>query len=149
MPRPCHQAKPVPYDEIDVEIRRLVSIINKYPGIRTISSCAGHQQSLQSTVGFRAADQEALGRLVAALPFTGSQGQFLDRPILQSIYVTVDNDHGAPTYVLRISGSPYYIQRELLASVEEALSSGPERPASHPSSPNDGWNGNMGTSPVD
>lgn len=32
------------YDEIDIEIKPLCDILNKIPGIKTISSCCGHNE---------------------------------------------------------------------------------------------------------
>ena len=121
MLRPVHQVQPVPYQDIDVEIRRLVSIINGFPGLRTIHSCAGHDHTPQTEVGFLADSQACLCRLVAALPFIGSRGRFLDRPLLESIHVTSELEKGCLIYVLRITGSPHYHQREILISVEDSL----------------------------
>ncbi len=32
----------VPYDEMDANIRSLVEVINRFPGLNTIDSCGGH-----------------------------------------------------------------------------------------------------------
>lgn len=32
----------VPYEEIDINVRSLVEIINRFPGLHTIDSCGGH-----------------------------------------------------------------------------------------------------------
>ncbi len=33
---------PVPYDDIDANVRSLVEVINRFPGLNTIDSCGGH-----------------------------------------------------------------------------------------------------------
>lgn len=33
---------PVPYDEIDVNVRSLVEVVNRFPGLHTVDSCGGH-----------------------------------------------------------------------------------------------------------
>lgn len=39
-----HPAPPPDYSDIDPECRPLVAAMNEFPGIRTISSCCGHER---------------------------------------------------------------------------------------------------------
>jgi hypothetical protein len=134
---PPNQESLVPYDAVDVEIRHLVGLLNRLPGISTTSSCAGHDVHVpQTVVSFRAESQCALCGLIQALPFLGSRGRFLDQPILESIYVTVEHEHNRRiSYQLRVTGAPFYMQRQLVGEVEQAIISSLEVPGIHPSCP--------------
>lgn len=133
MPHPRFEIPPeVPYTSIDVEVRRLVQLMNAFPGIQTYSSCAGHQQTPQTEVGFRAGHQGDLCRLIGALPFLGARAALLDQPILESIYVTAELEDGCVGYKLRITGAPRYHQRELLMQVEDSLVKSLEAQGTHP-----------------
>jgi hypothetical protein len=134
---PSDQNSLVPYDAVDVEIRHLVGLLNRLPGISTTSSCAGHDRHVpQTVVSFRAETQCALCGLIKAMPFLGSRGRFLDRPIMESIYVTVEHEHNRQiSYQLRVTGAPFYMQRQLLGEVEQSVITTLEAPERHPSCP--------------
>lgn len=52
----------MPADDIDLECRALVSVMNRFPGIRTIESCSGYGRHLMRI--FFLATPEALPTLV-------------------------------------------------------------------------------------
>jgi hypothetical protein len=119
------EAPDIPYEAIDVEIRRLVRLLNFMPGIRTVSSCAGHAPEEEAGISFVAESQEAVGTLLKALPFVGWRGGIANNlPRTRNIYLNVfPGENDALLYVLRIHAAPFYVQRELIGEVEEALES--------------------------
>jgi tRNA(Phe) wybutosine-synthesizing methylase Tyw3 len=66
----------IPYADIDCEIRTLVALLNEFPDISTVSSCAGHQSpSAEAGIVFKAETKEAAERLLVALrPLLGWRG---------------------------------------------------------------------------
>lgn len=115
----------IPYEDIDVEIRRLVGLVNRFSGICTVGSCAGHNPEEEAEIDFVAESQEAVTTLLRALPFVGWRGGITyNAPRVRSIYLTLyPGANGRPSYKLRLGGSPFYVQRELIGEVEEALES--------------------------
>lgn len=68
----------VAYNQIDIEIRYLVWLMNQFPGIRTVSSCAGHvSPSPGAGVEFTVERQADLAALMFALPEVGWRGGFV------------------------------------------------------------------------
>jgi len=112
----------IPWEDIDAEIRPLVALLNKVPGITTLQSCAGHNLDEEAYVSFTA-DAPALARVLAAIPEGGIQGGYREnRPWVQHGIVTVHPHatHGV-VYALRIWGIPLWAQREAIAAVERRL----------------------------
>lgn len=111
------------YAEIDLEIRRVVWLLNELPGITTLQSCAGHAESDEAYVTFAAGDQDALSRVLDAMPFLDYQSVLTDRRIeWQCITLSVRlDDERRLVYDLRIKGSPLYVQRRALYAVEVGL----------------------------
>jgi hypothetical protein len=122
-----HEPTPqdVPYEEIDVEVRRLVRLLNQMPGIQTTGSCAGHSLGDEAEIDFVADSQEAVATLLAALPFVGWRGGIRNNfPHTTAVYLNVfPGRNYRPLYKLRIGGSPFYAQRQLLGGIEAALDS--------------------------
>jgi hypothetical protein len=125
----------IDYSGIDVEVRRLVALLNLLRGIRTTSSCAGHRPGDECQVAFRAAGLDALAQVLASLPFTGERVLWVDgHPMMQAVWITAQQDL---TFRLHLSGSPIYARRDLVASVESSLANSPHLgPRSQP--PDDG-----------
>jgi hypothetical protein len=112
----------IPYDEIDLEIRSIVRLLNQREGISSICSCAGHKAGDEAEIGLRIDSEAALSRLFDDLPLVGLRGEFREnRPVVQMVYVVVESFRGRPLYKIRLAGQPFYAQRELLASLESAL----------------------------
>jgi hypothetical protein len=118
-----------PYEQIDCEIRLLVRLINRFPGIRSEYSCAGHKEGDEGYVTFSAESQEALSGLVTALPpLTWSGGLLANRFQWRSITlnVTIAPD-GRLRYNLRFAGDPQYVQRRLIGEMEATLAAALEQ----------------------
>lgn len=115
----------IPYDEIDAEIRPLIVLMNRLPGIRTEYSCIGHDEGDEGYISFRADCQEALERLLKCLP-VGPQFSCNCQPFQENVRwnasnVIVDVYEGQARYRLSLRGSPLFMQRQLVASIEKAL----------------------------
>lgn len=113
----------IPYEEIDCEIRRLVRLINAFPGIRTVSSCVGHEPNAETHVTFSAESQEAVVRLLSTLPLFGYRAGFANNHAFwRVVWLTASlSVEGTLDYTLRIGGFPCHVQRETLDEVERAL----------------------------
>ena len=113
----------MPYEDVDCEVRYLVRLINAFDGIRTVSSCAGHTpEESQTTIVFVADSQESVCGLMAALPFCGFRGGFVNNyPQTEFICLAVSILESRLVYTLYIGGSPRYTQRGLVGKVEQAL----------------------------
>lgn len=114
----------IPYEEIDCEIRPLVRLMNRFPGVRTEFSCAGHEEGQQGYVSFVAESQEALDRLVKALPFLHSKScltanHWTWRNIWIDCCLNARRELG---YALRFFGHPLHAQRSLIDEIEKSLS---------------------------
>lgn len=131
------EVQTVPYEEIDPEIRRLVRLMNELPGIHTLFSCAGHRGNEETYVSFIAEQQADLGALLRTLPFTGAQTALIANHLeYKTLTVTAGLDlDGLLVYHLGIGGRPRYIQRQLLAEVEERLAAATTPSATPPSCP--------------
>lgn len=131
------QPAAIPYDEIDIEVRRLVWLMNQLPGIVTLWSCAGHAEDEPSYVTFTAETQEALGEVLCVLPFQNAQmavvGNRMHYTTL-TVAARIDLD-GHLVYDLHVGGTPKYVQRQLLGELERALADylSPTPPHSAPS----------------
>jgi hypothetical protein len=114
---------PVPYEEIDCEVRKLVRLINECPGIRTLGCCAGHEAHGNETqIDFIGESPQAIHKMLASMPFQGFRGGFANNhPQTEFIWATVTPKEGHLVYTLRIGGSPFHVQRALLGKVEAAL----------------------------
>jgi len=114
----------IPYEDIDCEIRRLVRLVNEFPGIRTWGSCAGHAEGEEAEIDFVAESQESASLLLSSMPFwEWSAGFVNNQPQYKTIWATVrSNGHGTLSYKLRLAGHPLHVQRVLLGEVESALS---------------------------
>lgn len=114
----------IPYEEIDVEIRRLVRLVNAVRGIQSISSCAGHDVEEEAIVSFHASDLIALGELARLLPFHGVRSKFFGGcPVMESIVITTRySDESGLTHELRIAASPRSAVFQTIARVEGSLS---------------------------
>ena len=67
---------------VDIDVRRLVSLLNQWPGLRTISSCAGHGKHelgaavTEAYVCFVADTQATVRALIDAIPNWGANATF-------------------------------------------------------------------------
>lgn len=112
----------IPYEEIDVEIRRLVRLVNAVPGIQSISSCAGHDSDAEAVVSFQATDLDSLRCLVRCLPFQGVRARiWAGSPIVEAIFITTCFAGGKLTHELRVSGSPGFVKLRVIGQIEESL----------------------------
>jgi hypothetical protein len=122
------------HEEIDIEIRRLVYLLNQWPGIRTLTSCAGHGDELgwgitEAYVCFTVANQRTLRRLVDAIPNWGSHARFTGyAAMVRHVGVTVESarempnlSRKAPVYRLVIAGAPLFYQRAQIKAIEDAV----------------------------
>ncbi len=112
----------IPYEDIDVEVRHLVRLMNQFPGIVTVGSCAGHAEGEETSITFIADSQMLLREMLEALPFWGFRGGFVNnQPQSRVIWITAYPEGGRIVYDLRIGGTPRHVQRGVLAEVEAAL----------------------------
>jgi hypothetical protein len=109
----------MPWAEIDPLLRGLVELLNLFPGIRTFSSCAGHEPYTETEIRFAARSLPDLRRLMRALPFLGSRAStWMGRPVFSGIYITAELDG----FHLRLSSSPNgFHLRRLVGEIECAL----------------------------
>lgn len=116
----------IPYEEIDVEVRRLVRLMNALPGIRSVGSCAGHEPEAEAVVTFKAAELEAVARLARLLPFHGVRPRLVGgRPVVGAIVVTVRHcEELGLVHDLRLSASPDSFRWDLIGEVEANLANG-------------------------
>ena len=113
----------IPYEEIDVEIRRLVRLVHAVPGIQSISSCAGHDSDAEAVVSFRASKLEAIAQLARALPWHGIKpGLVGGRPTASAILLVARHckEFGL-VHDLRLSGWPQAARWDLIGRVEQRL----------------------------
>lgn len=111
------------YENIDVDIRNLVFLINSFKGIRTIFSCSGHKLGEQGYISFTVETLEVLQKLLLALPKSWCQSGFSDnRPYFKQFWInaSIMPEFGL-VYTLRFEGSPFYMQRELSKEIEDSL----------------------------
>ena len=118
-----HKSSDVPYEAVDIEIRRLVWLMNQLPGIRTISSCSGHAwPSPEAGIVFSCGTQDDLSALIAALPPLGWHGGFIaNQSQWDALTITVSSFEQTVSYSLQIDGYPQHVQRALISKVEKAL----------------------------
>ena len=129
------------YDEIDIDVRRLVALLNQWPGLRTLYSCAGHGQELgagvsEAYVCFTADTQATVRALIDAIPNWGQHATFTGFQIqVRHVGITLfrptemfDMPPDALVYRLAIAGTPLYHQRAQIQAIEDAVSAvvGPE-----------------------
>lgn len=119
--------------EIDIDIRRLVSLMNRW-GLRTVSSCAGHDvdpylPGVQAYICFTADDQATVRAFIDLLPNWGTHATFSGFQLLLrhvgihfSQIIRPDLDPKALVYRLTIAGTPLYYQRAQIEAIERALS---------------------------
>ena len=123
---------PIPYELIDCEIRPLVTLLNRVPGVTTLFSCAGHSEGEESYVTFRVRSRRALAAVLNALPCESWNAVLVgNRLHWKSVQVTARTADGDLHYDLRIAGSPLYEQRAALGELERRLTtalSGRPRP---------------------
>jgi hypothetical protein len=112
----------IPYEDIDVEVRRLVRLMNGLPGIRTVGSCAGHSVEEAAEISFLADSQDSVMGLLVALPFLGWRGGFdCNRPRWAAVSVDLSLAESGIVYHLRLAGFPSYAKLELVGAVEGSL----------------------------
>lgn len=109
----------IPFESIDPEIRTLVKLINQLPGLITTDSCIGHEPNDSCYIAVNAESQQDFKNLIDIMPFWGRRvGLTYGEPWQKMIWADVNVDM---RYILRIDGSPHYIQRQAVCEVEEAL----------------------------
>jgi len=130
----------IPWDEIDPEIRPLVRLLNDQPGVKTLHSCAGHEEESMpwrtlGYVSFVVDSLNSLNALIRAIGkeiLNGYQRGFTCSPVriaAESIFRTARMEchelanQGGPVFTLNIVGNPLWAQREALHAIEAALSS--------------------------
>jgi hypothetical protein len=114
----------IPYEQIDCEIRRLVWLVNRFPGIETEFSCASHEDcNPEGYVRFVSASQRDVECLLSSLPFIGWRaGVVANQFQWHAIFVdAVLNDEKGLRYTLRFLGHPQHVQRHLIGEIEKAL----------------------------
>lgn len=129
-------AGPIPFQDIDCEIRPLVALLNQVPGVRTTSSCAGHSApSAEAGIVFLVENQDVLHRLLSMLkPVLGWRGAFeSNHPWWHSLWIRADLHEEAVVYSLKIDGYPLHAQRSLIGLTEAAISSGLPQATHRPS----------------
>lgn len=121
---------PIPWDEIDPEIKLLVGLLNKQPGVETLHSCAGHEDDykingqITGYVTMKIDSWDNLIRLVQKIGIyvltTVAQGDcFVEAYIeCRERY----NDGKEIIFNLHIRGKPLRVQRWKLKQVGTALS---------------------------
>ena len=120
-------------DEIDIDIRRLVGLLNQRPGIRTISSCAGHAcgrgEIIDAYIYFVADDQATVRALIDVIPNWGTGATCTGFCVqVKHVGITLFHPQALPdvpphalVYRLAIAGMPLYHQRAQIHAIEEAL----------------------------
>jgi hypothetical protein len=117
-------------DVIDIDIRRLVGLLNQWPGIRTLASCAGHREDAgmvtAAYVCFVAAEQREVRRLIDTIPNFGSSAAFSGFEVLvRCVWLQVGTwatpDPSALVFSLYIAGTPLHYQRAQIDAIERAL----------------------------
>jgi hypothetical protein len=109
----------IPYEKIDPEIRNLVSLLNRIPGLHTLWSCAGHTVDEACYVTIQTDLPNSLESLVRAMPFWGFRAGFREnRGWSQFVYATLNENL---TYNLQIEGYPLQAKRDLIHDIERAL----------------------------
>ena len=107
---------------IDIEIRQLVSLWNRFPGITTLASCAGHKEGEGGYIAFTADTQSALEAVVRAAPFTGYRAGFeRNEPTSQWVWFDIPPSENGLTYRCQFVGVPFRRQRDLIQQIEESL----------------------------
>ena len=136
MGAPAASASPrICYDDIDIDVRRLVALLNQWPGLRTLYSCAGHGQELgagvsEAYVCFTADTQATVRALIDAIPNWGQHATFTGFQIqVRHVGITLfqpkemlDVSPDVLVYRLAIAGTPLYHQRAQIQAIEDALS---------------------------
>lgn len=128
--------------EIDVEIRELVCLINEIPGVRTVASCAGHNDDIwgyvEGYISFTTDNQSSLESLLSSLPrdsnFTSAGNVFEEtrRLFYCSCWYDRDIDPQQVIYRLTFGGRPVFYQRQLIDElVRGLLARQPESNNSH------------------
>jgi hypothetical protein len=138
----------MPYEEIDCEIRHLVKLMNRFPGICTTASCIGHDDHTEAYISFLADSQDHLRLLMLVLPFLRWKGSLMANQFRwQCIWIdtNLDNERRIQ-YALRIAGAPLFMQRQAIAEAEDTLSKSlATLAAEHPFCPIDASDGNVDT----
>ena len=105
-----------------MEMRRLVRLLNAFPGITTASCCVGHTDTAEAEVDFFAASEADLLRLLTSLPLVGWRAGFENNQGRSQVaWVTVSPLSPRTIYKLRLGGQPRHARLELLSEVEDAL----------------------------
>lgn len=135
----------IDYEEIDPLVRGLVEFINLFPGICTVSSCAGHEPMAESYVTFKAETLADLHHLMRALPFIGERsGMWGAKHFHAVIYIMADLDG----FSLRMAGWPgRYVHRRLIGEMECSLANSLSA-GTHPLCSNSGIRDSADTSPA-
>jgi len=117
------RADAIPYEQIDCEIRYLVRLMNRFEGIRTLFSCAGHKETEETYISLSVESQNRLETFLRGLPFLGWHGAVVANQFSwTAIYVNAVLDGDSHLrYDLRISGHPQHAQRLLLGEIERCL----------------------------
>ncbi len=119
--------KHIKYNEIDIEIRNLVYLINEFEGIKTLFSCSGHQTGEQGYITFKADSQKALNNLVTHLPKRWNYMGFRkNQPESSYLWINVElMPEWGLVYSIRFEGFPFYVQRELIIETETHINAKP------------------------
>lgn len=111
--------------ELDREIENIVHLMNKFAGIKTLYSCAGHAGEAHSDcfvsgyILFEAETLEAIEKLLNVLPH--SEYGF-DKPAYRGSQISVRKIEGQNIrFNLELGGKDFNTQREWLKKVEDSL----------------------------
>lgn len=126
---------PIPWDEIDPEIRPIVRLLNEQPGVETLYSCAGHETDPGQLSGYVTMHIDTLEDLQGLVRKIGPRVLTMcymwtrraDRPyptrdFLSSAYIECHelDEHGV-VFTLHIEGQPMWAQRTKIEKIELAL----------------------------
>lgn len=108
--------------EVDLELRRLVDLLNLIDGVETKTSCAGHEAANPTVeVGFAVEDLDALRRVLQAMPFLGGRGRLIHGPVVEAIHITAVLEGEQVLFRMLISAAPPAAKLDLVRQVERAM----------------------------
>jgi hypothetical protein len=109
------------YEELDGRVQRLVAVINNLPGLRTVTSCGGHQRADNHQVG--------KGEFRVRVQPTGASA-LRSLAIIQQARVRVSQESievkmlaAEPEYIYEVSGTDN-VDPDALASAMETVQGG-------------------------
>lgn len=125
----------IPYEDIDAEIRPLIELMNKIPGLTTLFSCIGHEEDEEGYVLFEVESQAALKSLMSCLEQKGKASvcftEGMENFRWNRALVSVNLYDERIRYRLSLRGSPLFMQRQLIGDIEKRLRKGTTTTGAH------------------